>query len=422
MALRDELKNPPLITLFPSPRSWTAQYRAYFPLAHAVAIRHARNREKTLSTTLSISVPISVPPALALLCPPPFVARRWLVRNLEKARSMQMYFHTLGGSHLLFYMLISLLWIPKYTVAQIVPYYVCGWAVHFVLVSFLFLRTRWTVSLLSNGTTLGVVLMASLVSLGGFMRVNPSPLSASALLMLQSGQNVATVEEYENDDPSPFMLAIIALSSAAGPNTAGAGVPATAGNAWMMYIVPATYLIANAAWQQPPARFLKVALLNVYVLTHVASYAFWSVVSRDLNAHDHFFTVRDLGAERELCNRILSLLLPSTIMASMRRPAAAAALPERRGSLDDGSDEILEGGAGVVSLGEERFAERFPDTSVMFAMGKGGNGASLSSFQARYIFIVCGGWQTISVALFRPPPFCPFRRPPCPHDARAAPS
>jgi len=104
------------------------------------------------------------------------------------------------------------------------------------------------------------------------------------------------------------------------------------------------------------------------VLLQASLYAYWSVVSRDRVARNHFFTVRDLSAERGVCDRILSLLLPPTIMARMRVPAAPVL--EGRGDNAVGGDDIL--GAdlvGVVSMGEERFAERFPEASVMFAQG-----------------------------------------------------
>ena len=273
---------------------------------------------------------------------------------------MQLNYVVVGTVTLILYLFFFVLWLPKYSAAQIVPYYVTAWAINMFLVLFLLYRARWTAGLLSNLASVCVILVGSLLVLGGFTRLNPSPATAAA----------PTLEEYKNDDPGPLFIANLILSSASGPNTAGAGFPATIANAWMMFIVPATYLIANAAWRQPPARFLKVALLNFYLLLQGAAYAYWSVTSRDRNARSHFFAVRDLGAERDVCDRILSLLLPPTIMASRRGPSAASVAEGRRGP-DGGGDEIL--GAdlvGVVSMGEERFAERFPDASVMFAMGE----------------------------------------------------
>ena len=282
---------------------------------------------------------------------------------------MQLNYVGFGAFTVVLYCLFFVLWLPKYSAGQIVPFYFSALSINVFLVLFLLYRARWTAGLLSNVASACIILMASILVLGGFTRLNPSPATAAA----------PALEEYENDDPSPLFLALVILSSASGPNTAGTGFPATTANAWLMFVVPATYLIANAAWSQPPARFLKVVLLNFYMLLQTAAYAYWSVVSRDSGARSHFFAVRDLGAERDVCDRILSLLLPPTIMALRRRPSASA-LPERRRSLDDGGDEIL--GAdllGVVSMGEERFAERFPDSSVMFAMGeRGGRGIALT--------------------------------------------
>ena len=168
---------------------------------------------------------------------------------------------------------------------------------------------------------------------------------------------------------------------------------------WLLFVVPATYLVANAAWSQPRARFLKVALLNFYFLLQVAVYAFWSVVLRDKRTRAHFFTVRDLGAERELCNRILSLLLPPTIMASMARApaaAAAAAASYEQGILSEGEEQLAAPDMGSVAAANERFAERFPDASVMFAMGeeRGGAGGSLlllSPWMSQFVWLLVAG-------------------------------
>ena len=152
---------------------------------------------------------------------------RWLVRNLASVRSAQTKHQMYYAFVVTVYLLFFVLWIPKYTAVQIVPFYICGWAVHLALVLFLVRRSRWTPSLLSNAVTLVTVLLSALVALGGFTRLNPSPATAAACL---SGTKAA-VEEYENDDPGPLLLALVALSSAAGPHTGGSVVPATSQNA-----------------------------------------------------------------------------------------------------------------------------------------------------------------------------------------------
>ena len=129
----------------------------------------------------------------------------------------------------------------------------------------------------------------------------------------------------------------------------------------------------------------QVALLNFYLLLHAALYAYWNIVSRDRGARAHFFTVRDLFAERELCDRILSMLLPESIMAHYRAPSASSSVGGRPELHIDDDGEIV--GAelvGVVSAGEERFAEHFPDASVMFAMGEWGARARGADFRPSF--------------------------------------
>ena len=154
---------------------------------------------------------------------------------------MQRSYLGFGASTVSLYLLIFTLWVPKYAAIEIVPYYVAGLLVKLSLVLLLFSRARWSASLLSNVSSVGIVLYGSLYVLGGFTRLDPS----------------ATAGEWENSTPGPVLMAFAALGSAVGPNTAGTGFAATGRNAWLPFVIPATYLIANAAWSQPLSRFLK---------------------------------------------------------------------------------------------------------------------------------------------------------------------
>ena len=146
-----------------------------------------------------------------------------------------------------------------------------------------------------------------------------------------------------------------------------------------MLLVPVTYLVAHITLHQghSSSRLVKVELLNFYLLMQVVGYAWWSVVSRDRNARSHFFTVIDLRAEREVCDRLLSLLLPPPIHLASTRGAASAPSDSETGAsgqaaiidIDVGESFEADLKKGVVSLGDERFAERFPDASVLFAQG-----------------------------------------------------
>ena len=289
-----------------------------------------------------------------------------MARNLATARALHTFYHPFLAVNIFLFAFLFVFWIPKFDPAQVIPFYLAAWVVHVILTLSLLYRSRWTAGLLSNFASACLVLMASLFVLGAFAR----PLADAS----------ETSDEFENDELSPFFLAFVILSLACGPNTAGSGFPATARNAWLMLFVPATYLVAHIALHQShsSSRFAKVELLNFYLLMQVVGYAWYSVASRDRNARSHFFTVLDLRAEREVCDRLLSLLLPPPIHLASTRGAASA--PSDSGTGASGQAAIIDidvgegvAGAGlekgVVSLGDERFAERFPDSSVLFAQG-----------------------------------------------------
>ena len=112
----------------------------------------------------------------------------------------------------------------------------------------------------------------------------------------------------------------------------------------------------------------QVSLLRFFLILQIAAFGFWNVVSREASGREHFFTVLDVRAEQEQCDRLLSLLLPPTIMATVRGVhdiGLASTGGLIRGDEISGAIDVR----GVVSASEERFAERFPDVSVLFAEG-----------------------------------------------------
>ena len=289
-----------------------------------------------------------------------------MARNLATARALHTFYHPFLAVNIFLFAFLFVFWIPKFDPAQVIPFYLAAWVVHVILTLSLLYRSRWTAGLLSNFASACLVLMASLFVLGAFARPLADETEAS--------------DEFENDELSPFFLAFVILSLACGPNTAGSGFPATAWNGWMLLIVPATYLVASLSWYQGHLKstFVKVVLLNFYLILEVVVYAWWSVMTRDRSARSHFFTVRDLGTEQEVCDRFLSLLLPPPIHLASTRGAASAVpdsgtgAPGQAAIVDGNVGESIAGTGlkkGVVSLSDERFAERFPDASVLFAQG-----------------------------------------------------
>ena len=79
-----------------------------------------------------------------------------------------------------------------------------------------------------------------------------------------------------------------------------------------------------------------------------------------------------LGAEQERCDTLLALLLPPTIAAEVKSKKTARDLLEH--GLGGPESAVLKGSSGdwdlargITSLGEERYAESFPEASVLFA-------------------------------------------------------
>ena len=94
---------------------------------------------------------------------------------------------------------------------------------------------------------------------------------------------------------------------------------------------------------------------------------------RERDARSFFFAVRAITEEKQRCERVLGLLLPPTLVTSMRNAIVKAAAL----AADENFDSRGEGAASgnemqtVVSVSGERFAEAFSSASVLFAEGEG---------------------------------------------------
>ena len=311
--------------------------------------------------------------------------RTWfLFRSLPAARATRLAFLQYGTLVFTAYCLLFTLAVPIFNAAELVPYFAAAYVAEAALVAYLGWQRRWSVEHLSNVAAFFIIVSATCVVLGGFTRWNPCtfPKTVVAADGTTSTVYVRSETEFENDAPSPFLLALACLSATASLNVAASGFPVTFRNAWAPFFVPAVWLAASAAYtfsatNVSTSHFLKVSLHQFALLIQIAIFGCVSVAHLERHARDHFFTVLGLRAEQLQCDRVLALLLPSTIMESLRAPVDASSLDEGI----PGSAEIR----GVVSagLGDERFAERSEDASVMFAEGKEGKDMGIVNAAAR---------------------------------------
>ena len=104
----------------------------------------------------------------------------------------------------------------------------------------------------------------------------------------------------------------------------------------------------------------------------------YRILTREKRTRAFYFALREIAAEQQRCERVLGMLLPPTLVASMRSVVVEAAAedgsgPGGRGSSSSSSSDTERSGVlNVVSVGSERFAEAFESASVLFAEGAGG--------------------------------------------------
>ena len=310
--------------------------------------------------------------------------RKWhLYRNLPQARFMRRTILFYGTFMVVTYALLFTLAIPIFNAVELVPYFAASLTAEMALVVYLESQRRWSVDRLSNAVAFLSTLSATCIALGGFTHWSPSPVAMPVVAAdgTTSTVYVRSETEFENDTPGPFVLALILLSATASSSVAMSGYPVTPRNAWVPFLAPAVWLVASAAYtfsaNASMAHFLKVSLHQFAMLLQIAIYGSINVSTFDRKARNHFFTILGLRAEQLQCDRVLALMLPPTIMESLRAPVDDPLLDEGI----PGSGDIR----GVVSagLGDERFADRFEDVSVMFAEGKEGKDMGIVNAAAR---------------------------------------
>ena len=95
----------------------------------------------------------------------------------------------------------------------------------------------------------------------------------------------------------------------------------------------------------------------------------YRILIRETRTRAFYFALKEIAAEQHRCEQVLGMLLPPTLVASWRSVAVKAAT-DNAITVDGRADHAL-GVPGVVSAGEERFAEAFESASVLFAEGAG---------------------------------------------------
>ena len=216
--------------------------------------------------------------------------------------------------------------------------------------------------------------------------------------------------------PPVALPGIFLLSASGGPVTTL--WPLWRTYAWAPMCTPVIYLIVNLAYPQPTTRILQVVLLNAFVilqvksgrergicgvslsvlgkpscwgtivqfcilLCQVAALAVLRILDRERNSRVFYSALKEIAAEQQRCERVLSLLLPPTLVTSVGGVVVAAAAgeadhadlarhPDGWSATVSPSDTIDSGVIDVVSIGAERFAEAFESASVLFAEGKRG--------------------------------------------------
>ena len=321
---------------------------------------------------------------VSIVSPDEFLFQRWyLWRNLPTTRKMRLTYLFHGSFIFTAYCLLFTLAVPIFTASEIVPYCAASLVAEATLVAYLGWQRRWSVERLSNAVALLSVLSAACVALGGFTHWSPSPVAMPVVAAdgTTSTVYVRSETEFENDTPGPFIFGLNLLSATASSSVAMSGFPVTSRNAWTPFFAPIMWLVASAAYtfsaNASMAHFLKVSLHQFAMLLQIAIYGSINVSTFDRKARNHFFTILGLRAEQLQCDRVLALMLPPTIMESLRAPVDDPLLDEGI----PGSGDIR----GVVSagLGDERFADRFEDVSVMFAEGEEGKDMGIVNAAAR---------------------------------------
>ena len=110
----------------------------------------------------------------------------------------------------------------------------------------------------------------------------------------------------------------------------------------------------------PPPLRSQISLISV-----------WRILLRETEARAFFFALKAIADEKQRCEKVLGLLLPPTLVTSMRAvivKAAALNIGDSFDSADTGSSEHEV--ERVASVGDERFAEAFDSASIMFAEGE----------------------------------------------------
>ena len=140
--------------------------------------------------------------------------------------------HALPGTHQ-----------PYYTVDQIVPPYVIGWAGIAAYALFMRANKRWSVTLLSAASSLTMVFCSCCFLLAGITRSDAVTSAAGAAVT------------YGNDKPAPFIAGIFVLLLVGGSTTSV--YPLWETFVWVPFVVPAIYLIAHAISPQPEGRYTQ---------------------------------------------------------------------------------------------------------------------------------------------------------------------
>ena len=130
------------------------------------------------------------------------------------------------------------------------------------------------------------------------------------------------------------------------------------------------------------------SLLLLFV-SQLAVLCIFRILVREQRTRAFYFALREIADEQQRCERVLGLLLPSTLVSSMHTVVVEAKAGSNRGERPAGGRRPAAGSwatsptdsgvIDVVSVGEERFADSFQSASVLFAEGPGGKGGTRQS-------------------------------------------
>ena len=177
-----------------------------------------------------------------------------------------------SANGLVMFSLILVLFIvvqPTYQPVEIVPQFILSWLFHFGFLLLYQFRTRWSVDGLSIASVAHLITGSMTLLLAGYTALTPALVALNASPPASGAASPAAAAlvahaAYSDELSAPFVFGLGYLSIAG-----AGGFPMFPRFAFLLYFVPAIWLVANGAWAQPRDRFLKIGLLHTLLLLQV---------------------------------------------------------------------------------------------------------------------------------------------------------